>query len=93
MLLYCCALYATKFRKLSSGHRAGKRSVFIPIPKKSNDKGCSNYYTIALILQASKVILKILQARLQQFMNGKLSNIQAGFVNGRGTKNHIANIC
>ena len=63
------------------------------MPKKSNDKGCSNYYTIALILQASKVILKILQARLQQFMNGKLSDIQAGFVNGRGTKNHIANIC
>ena len=63
--LKCCTQYANKFGKLSSGHRTGKRSVFIPIPKKDNAKECSNYRTIVLILHASKVILKILQARLQ----------------------------
>ena len=61
--------YATKSGKLSSGHRTGKRSVFIPIPKKGDAKECSNYCTIALISHASKVMLKILQARLQQYMN------------------------
>ena len=62
-----------------------KRSVFIPIPKKSNAKECSNYRTIALILHASKVMLKILQARLQQYMNRELPVVQAGFRKGRGT--------
>ena len=61
-----------------------KRSVFIPVPKKHNAKDCSNYHTIALILHASKVLLKILQARLQQYMNRKLPDVQAGFRKGRG---------
>ena len=69
-----------------------KRSVFIPIPKKGNAKECSNYCTIALISHASKVMLKILQARLQQYMNRELPNVQAGFRKGRGTRNQIANI-
>ena len=63
-----------------------KRSVFIPIPKKSNAKECSNYHTIALISHTSKVILKILQARLQQYMNHELPDVQAGFRKGRGTR-------
>ena len=69
-----------------------KRSVFIPIPKKSNAKECSNYCTIALILHASKVMLKILQARLQQYMNRELPDVQAGFRKGRWTRDQIANI-
>ena len=69
-----------------------KRSVFIPIPKKGNAKECSNYCTIALISQASKVILKILQARLQQYSNYELPEIQVGFKKGRGTRDQIANI-
>ena len=67
-----------------------KRSVFIPIPKKGNAKECSNYCTIALISQASKVMLKILQARLQHYMNRELPDIQAGFRKGRGTRDQIA---
>ena len=69
-----------------------KRSVFIPIPKKGNAKECSNYCTIALISHASQVMLKILQARLQQYMNRELPDVQAGFRKGRGTRNQIANI-
>ena len=69
-----------------------KRSVFIPIPKKSNVKECSNYHTLALISHASKVMLKILQARLQQYMNHELPDVQAGFRKGRGTRDQIANI-
>ena len=69
------------------------RSVFIPIPKKGNAKECSNYCTIALISHASKVMLKILQARLQQYMNRELPDVQAGFRKGRGTRDQIANIC
>ena len=69
-----------------------KRSVFIPIPKKGNAKECSNYLTIALILHASKVMLKILQARLQQFMNHELPDVQAGFRKGRGTRDQMTNI-
>ena len=69
-----------------------KRSVFIPIPKKGNAKECSNYHTIALISHASKVMLKILQARLQQYMNRELPDIQADFRKGRGTRDQIANI-
>ena len=68
------------------------RSVFIPIPKKGNAKQCSNYRTIALISQARKVILKILEVRLQQYMNCELPDVQAGFRKGRGTKDQIANI-
>ena len=71
----------------------GKRSVFIPIPKKGNAKECSNYRTIALISHASKVMLKILQARLQQYVKRELPDVQAGFRKGRGTRDQIANIC
>ena len=69
-----------------------KRSVFIPIPKKGNAKECSNYHTIALISHASKVMLKILQARPQQYVNHELPDFQAGFRKGRGTRDQIANI-
>ena len=67
-------------------------SVFIPIPKKGNAKECSNYHTIALISHGSKVMLKILQARLQQYVNCKLPDVQAGFRKGRATRDQIANI-
>ena len=69
-----------------------KRSVFIPIPKKGNDKKCTNYRTIALISHASKVMLKILQARLLQYVNCELPDVQASFRQGRGTREQIANI-
>ena len=69
-----------------------KKPVFIPIPKKGNAKECSNYHTIAFISHASKVMLKILQARLQQYMNRELPYVQAGFRKGRGTRDQIANI-
>ena len=70
-----------------------KRPVFIPIPKKGNAKECSNYPTIALISHTSKVMLKILQARLQQHTNCGLPDVQAGFRKGRGSRHQIANIC
>ena len=69
-----------------------KRSVFIPIPQKGNAKECSNYHTIALISHSSKVMLKILQARLQQYVNCELPDVQAGFRKGRGTRDQIGNI-
>ena len=67
-------------------------TVFIPIPKKGNAKECSNYRTIALVSHGSKVMLKILQARLQQYVHHELPNVQAGFRKGRGTRDQIANI-
>ena len=70
-----------------------KRLVFIPIPKKGNTKECSNYRTIALISHASKIMLKILQAMLQQYVNRELPDVQAGFRKCRGTRDQIANIC
>ena len=70
-----------------------KRSVFIPIPKKDNAKECSNYRTISLISHARKVMLKILQAILQQYVNCELPDVQAGFRKGKGTRDQIANIC
>ena len=70
-----------------------KRSVFIPIPRKGNAKECSNYHAIALISHASNVMLKILQVRLQQYVNCELPDVQAGFRKGRGTRDQIANIC
>ena len=70
-----------------------KSSVFIPVLKKGNAKECSNYHTIAHISYTSKVMLKILQARLQQYMNHELSDVQAGFRKDRGTRDQIANIC
>ena len=66
---------------------------FIPVPKKGNVKECSNYCTIVLISHASKVMLKILQARLQQYMHHELPDVQASFRKGRGTRDQIANIC
>ena len=69
-----------------------KRSVFIPIPEKGNAKEYSNYHTIAVISHASKVMLKILQARLQQYVNRELPDVQVGFRKGRGTRDQIANI-
>ena len=73
--------------------RVWKRSVFIPIPKKGNAKECSNYCRIALISHASNVMLKTLQARLQQYMNHELPDVKVGFRQGRGTRDQIANIC
>ena len=70
-----------------------KSSVFISIPKKGNAKECSNYRTIAFISHASKVMLKILQARLQQYVNHEFPDVQAGFRKGRGVRDQIANIC
>ena len=69
-----------------------KRSVFIPVPKKGNTKECSNYRTVALISHASKVMLKILQARLQQYVNRELPDVQAGFRKGRGIRDQITSI-
>ena len=93
MLWKCSTQYASKFGKFSSDYRTGKRSVFIPIPKKGNAKQCSNYCTIPLISHASKVMLKILQARLQQYVNCEIPDVQAGFRKGRGTRDQIVNIC
>jgi len=86
MLLKCSTQNASKFGKLSS------RNVFIPIPKKGSDKECSNYHTIMLISQANKVMLKILQARLQQYVNREIPGVKAGFRKGRGTRDQIGNI-
>ena len=81
-----------KFWKTQQWPQDWKRSVFVPIPKKGNAKECSNYCTVALILHTSKVMLKILQARLQQYMNYELPDVQAGFRKGRGTREQIVNI-
>ena len=70
-----------------------KRSVFIPIPKRGNAKECSNYHTVAFISHSSEVIFKILQARLQKYMNCELPDVQAGFRKGRATRDQISNIC
>ena len=92
MLRKCCTQYVSKFGKLSKGHRTGKGSVFIPIPKKGNAKECLNYHAIALISYTSKVMLKILQARFQQYMNHELLDVQADFRKGRETRGQIVNI-
>ena len=70
-----------------------KKSVFIPIPKKGNDKECSNYHTIALISHVSKIMLKIVQARLHQFVNRELPDVQVRFRKGIGTRDQTANVC
>ena len=88
MLWTCCTQYVSKFGKLSSGHRTGK-GQFSFQSQRGNAKECSNYRIIALISHASKVMVKILQARLQQYMNHELPDSQAGF---RGTRDQIANI-
>ena len=92
MLLKCCPQYASKFGKLSSGHRTGKDQFSFQSQKKGNAKESSNYRTIALISHTSKVMLKILQTRPQQYVNHELPHVQAGFRKGRGTRNQIANI-
>ena len=92
-LLKCCTQYVSKFGKLSSGYSLRKRSVFILVPKKGNAKECSNYHTIALISHDSKVMLKILQTRLQQYMNRELPDVQAWLRKNRATSDQIANVC
>ena len=79
MLLKPCTQYAALIWKTQQWPQAWKRSVFIPIPKKGNAKECSNYCTIAVISNTSKIMLKILQARLQQYVNRELPDVQAGF--------------
>ena len=81
-----------QIRKTQQWPQDWKRSVFIPIPKKGKSKECSNYYTTVLISHASKIILKILQARLQQYVNQELPHAQAGFRKGRGTRNQMTKI-
>ena len=88
----CCTQHVSKFGRLSQWPQDWKRSGFIPIPKKGNAKECSNYHTIALISHTSKVILKIFQESLQQYMNQELPDVQAGFRKGRGIRDQIANI-
>ena len=92
MLSKCCSQYANKFGKLSSGHRTEKMS-FHSNPKERQCQRMFKLRTIVLISQASKVMLKILQARLQQYMNHELPDVQAGFSEVRGTRDQIANIC
>ena len=89
MLMYCTRQQIWKTQQWSQDW---KRSVFITISKKGNAKKCSNYCTIALISHISKVMLKILQARLQQYMNHELPDVQGGLRKGRGTRDHIASI-
>ena len=91
MLLKCCIQHAKKLEN-SAVATGLKKSAFISISKKDNTKECSNYHTIALISHTSKIMFKILQARLQQYMNHELSDVQAGFRKGRGTRDQIANI-
>ena len=86
-------LSMSAFWKTQQWPQDWKRSVLIPVPKKGNAKECSNYRTIVLISHASKVMLKILQARLQQCVNRELPDVQAGFRKGRGTRDQMANIC
>ena len=89
MLWKCCTQYVSKNSAVATGL---EKVSFIPIPKKGNAKECSNYCTIALISHASKVMLKILQASLQQYVNRELPDVQAGFRKGRGTRDQIANV-
>ena len=92
MLLKFCTQYASKFGN-SAVTKGLNRTLFTPISEKGNTKECSNYPTIAVISHTSKVMLKILQARLQQYMNRELPDVQAGFRKGGVTKDQIANIC
>ena len=91
MLLKCCTQYISKLVKQGSGPWLEKL-VFIPIPKKGSAKESSDYQTITLISHASKVMLKIFQARLQEYVNWELPDVQVGFGKGRGTRDQIANI-
>ena len=93
MLWKCCTQYASKFGKLSSGHRTGKGQFSFQFQRKAMPKKCSNYSIIEFISNANKVVVKILQARLQQCVNLELLNVQAGFRKGRGNRDQILNIC
>ena len=93
MLWKCYTQYASTFRKLSSGHRTGKGQFSFQSQRNNNAKDYSNYRTIAFISHASKVMLKIFQAGLQQYMNWELPYVQTRFRKGRGTRDQIANIC
>ena len=93
MLWKCCTQYAIQFGKLSSGHRTGKGQFSFQSQRKAMPKNAKCYCTIALISHASKIMLKILQVWLQQYMNQELPDVQAGFRKGRGTRDQIANIC
>ena len=90
MLLKCCSQYASKFEKLSSA--TGLEKPFILIPKKGNAKECSYLHTVALISYARKVMLKVFQARLQQWVNQEILDVQAVFRKSRETRDHIVNI-
>ena len=92
MLLNCCTQYVNIFGRLSSGHRT-RKGQFIPIAKKVNAQNCSNYHRVVLISYASKLMLKILQVTLQQYLSQELPDEQAGFRKGRGARDQIANIC
>ena len=92
MILKFCTQLCQKIWKTQQWPQDWKRSVFIPIPKKGNAKECSNYCTIVLISHASKFMLKILQARLQQYLDQEIPDEQAGFRKGRETRDQIANI-
>ena len=92
MLWKCCPQYASKFGKLSSGHRTGKGQFSFQSQRKAMPKNVQTYHTIALISHASKVMLKILQTRLQQYVTHELPDVQAGFRKGRETRDQIANI-
>ena len=92
MMLWKCRTQYASIWKTQQWPQDWKRSVFVPIPKKGNAKECSNYCTIALISHTSKVMLKILQVRLQQYVNWKLPDVQAGFRKGKRTRYQVANI-
>ena len=93
MLLKCGTQYVSKFGKFSRGHRTEKGQFSFQSPRKGNAKQCSNYHSMAFISHASKIMLKIIQGRLQQYVDQELPDIQAGFRKGRGTRDQIANIC
>ena len=88
----CCTQYASKFGKLSSGHRTGQGQFSYQSQRKAMPKECSNYHTIALISHATNIMLKLLQARLQQYMNREPPDVQAGFRKGRRTRDQTASI-
>ena len=92
MLWKYCTQYDRKFGKLSSGHRTGKGQFSFQSQRMGNAKECSNYHTVALISHASKVMLKIFQARLQQYMSCELPDVYTSFRKGRGTRDQIVNI-
>ena len=92
-LIDCCTQYVSKFGKLSSCHRTGKGQFSFQSQRRGNAKECSNCHTIALISHTSKVMLKILQARVQQYVNCEHPDVQAGFRKSGGTRDQIANIC